>query len=626
MKEKCYLYTRVSSAKQVDGYSLDAQRERLHDYVEYKGLAIAGEYCDAGFSGHSIKGRPQFTQMLDDIVAEKDGIRWVVVFKLSRFGRNAADVLRTMQLLSDFDINLVCVDDAIDSSTPGGRLALSILSAVAEIERENIHIQLEAGRDMMLKGGGFPGGPIPFGYRKGENGLEIFKPEADIVSMIYERYLREDGSIAGVTNYFNEMGYTRRSKNGVMPYTTTFVSDILRRPVYAGKYIHNLRSATGKPVYEVKGSHEAIVSEDIWESTQKKMRDMADRYKPQKEHCSLLAGLIRCPKCGGPMVTCGGGKDINHNHGGYYKPYYSYHCSFHTKKEGVRCSFRRMFSEKRIDKAVYEVICRVDTSTEFREALSDKMAAKKSVEDCRADIKDIRRKIMILETEKRNIGRELDLLDPIDEGYSEAFSELQDKMDVLYDRIDVLEADLEEAENERELAQNDNVVSEELEWFVSDFPKVFDKMTAQERREYCRLFIDRIEVFPEKRKDGRILKSISFTIPIKSLERTSFSGTKKTASVSFSVDCGKAEITAAEANAKATYVQIKKFVRDRYGANVHSLYIAQIKTKCGLDMRKNYNISKKNGRVPNCPADKEKYIVDALKFYKVLGKDVEVMA
>ena len=43
-------------------------------------------------------------------------------------------------------------------------------------------------------------------------------------------------------------------------------------------------------------------------------------------------------------------------------------------------------------------------------------------------------------------------------------------------------------------------------------------------------------------------------------------------------------------------------------------------------MRKNYNISKKNGRVPNCPADKEKYIVDALKFYKVLGKDVEVMA
>ena len=86
MKEKCYLYTRVSSAKQVDGYSLEAQSERLHDYVEYKGLVIAGEYCDAGFSGHSIKGRPQFTQMLDDIVAEKDGIRWVVVFKLSRRG------------------------------------------------------------------------------------------------------------------------------------------------------------------------------------------------------------------------------------------------------------------------------------------------------------------------------------------------------------------------------------------------------------------------------------------------------------------------------------------------------------------------------------------------------------
>ncbi|MFR4154072.1 MAG: recombinase family protein [Coprococcus sp.] len=76
--------------------------------------------------------------MMDDIISQKDNISYVLVFKLSRFGRNAADVLKSMQLLTDYGVDLVSVDDAIDSSTQGGRLTLTILSAVAEIERENI--------------------------------------------------------------------------------------------------------------------------------------------------------------------------------------------------------------------------------------------------------------------------------------------------------------------------------------------------------------------------------------------------------------------------------------------------------------------------------------------------------
>jgi site-specific DNA recombinase len=141
MKKKCYLYTRVSTAAQIEGYSLEAQTEKLRGYAAYRELEIAGEYCDAGKSGKSIKGRPAFQQMLDDIVSEEDGISFVLVFKLSRFGRNAADVLKSMQLLTDYGVDLVCVEDAIDSSTQGGRLTMAILSAVAEIEKENITVQ-----------------------------------------------------------------------------------------------------------------------------------------------------------------------------------------------------------------------------------------------------------------------------------------------------------------------------------------------------------------------------------------------------------------------------------------------------------------------------------------------------
>ena len=113
------------------------------DYNEYE---IAGEYEDAGKSGKSIEGRITFNQMMNDIKSGKDEVSYVLVFKLSRFGRNAADVLATLQVMQDFGVNLICVEDGIDSSKDAGKLMISVLSAVAEIERENIRVQTMEGR------------------------------------------------------------------------------------------------------------------------------------------------------------------------------------------------------------------------------------------------------------------------------------------------------------------------------------------------------------------------------------------------------------------------------------------------------------------------------------------------
>lgn len=100
---------------QVDGYSLDAQKSRMKAYANFNGYEIVGEYEDAGRSGKSIEGRIQFNQMMEDIKTDKDGVAYVLVFKLSRFGRNAADVLSTLQVMQDFGVNLICVEDGIDS-------------------------------------------------------------------------------------------------------------------------------------------------------------------------------------------------------------------------------------------------------------------------------------------------------------------------------------------------------------------------------------------------------------------------------------------------------------------------------------------------------------------------------
>ena len=67
---------------------------------------------------------------------------------------------------------------------------------------------------------------------------------------------------------------------------------------------------------------------------------------------------------------------------------------------------------------------------------------------------------------------------------------------------------------------------------------------------------------------------------------------------------------------KATYQKIKDYVKDKYGVNVHTSYIAQVKRMCGLDMGENYNKSKKeNPEVKQCPQEKVEYIKDALRYF-----------
>ena len=73
-KIKVYLYTRVSTTMQIDGYSLDAQKTKMKAFCDYNEYEIAGEYEDAGKSGKSIEGRVSFNQMMENIKSGKDGV------------------------------------------------------------------------------------------------------------------------------------------------------------------------------------------------------------------------------------------------------------------------------------------------------------------------------------------------------------------------------------------------------------------------------------------------------------------------------------------------------------------------------------------------------------------------
>lgn len=375
-KIKVYLYTRVSTTMQIDGYSLDAQKTKMKAFCDYNEYEIAGEYEDAGKSGKSIEGRIAFNQMMDDIKSGKDEVSYVLVFKLSRFGRNAADVLATLQVMQDFGVNLICVEDGIDSSKDAGKLMISVLSAVAEIERENIRVQTMEGRMQKAREGKWNGGFAPYGYSLIDGKLEVNEEEAVAIRTIFDQYVNTDLEANGIAKYLENHGIHKIARqNGTNPlFDAALIRRIIQNPVYSGKIsygrrrtekVHGMRNEyrqVRKDDYLlVDGLHEALVSEEVWEQAQVKVAAQAKKYekvnRDKGEKIHLLSGILKCPVCGSGMY---GNKAIKkRKDGSNYKDFYYYGYKHRNMTRGHKCDYRRQVHEEMLDAAVAEVISKL---------------------------------------------------------------------------------------------------------------------------------------------------------------------------------------------------------------------------------------------------------------------------
>ena len=375
-KIKVYLYTRVSTTMQIGGYSLDAQKTKMKAFCDYNEYEIAGEYEDAGKSGKSIEGRIAFNQMMDDIKSGKDEVSYVLVFKLSRFGRNAADVLATLQVMQDFGVNLICVEDGIDSSKDAGKLMISVLSAVAEIERENIRVQTMEGRMQKAREGKWNGGFAPYGYSLIDGKLEVNEEEAVAIRTIFDQYVNTDLEANGIAKYLENHGIHKIARqNGTNPlFDAALIRRIIQNPVYSGKIsygrrrtekVHGTRNEyrqVRKDDYLlVDGLHEALVSEEVWEQAQVKVAAQAKKYekvnRDKGEKIHLLSGILKCPVCGSGMY---GNKAIKkRKDGSNYKDFYYYGYKHRNMTRGHKCDYRRQVHEEMLDAAVAEVISKL---------------------------------------------------------------------------------------------------------------------------------------------------------------------------------------------------------------------------------------------------------------------------
>ena len=651
MKKKCYIYIRVSTTMQVDGYSLEAQKERLMKFAEFQEMEVVREYCDAGKSGKSITGRPEFQRMLQDVSEERDGVAFILVFKLSRFGRNAADVLNSLQFIQDYGVNLICVEDGIDSSKDSGKLTITVLSAVAEIERENILVQTMEGRKQKAREGKWNGGQAPFGYDLDSKNstLVVNEEEAEIVRIIYDKFVHTDMGADAICNYLNQRGYTKKKVRGheLNYFARGLIMKILDNPVYTGKI------AYGKNITEkVKGTrdeyrrvktddylladglHEAIVDEETWEAAREKRKRTGVKWNKTHslEHEHILSGLLKCPVCGAGMA--GTVRRRKNKKSGEYKDDFYYRCQHRRKiDEEHLCDFKPSLNQNEINAEVEWFIRGMIADERFHEYIGERLQEKVDVSNLEEERDQLKGQLQQVVGAKNKLLVMLDTLDAGDKHYARKFQDMQDRLDNLYDRISGFENEIADVEEKIKAAYGRQISEKQLYQILQKFDILYAEMSDIEKKEFMQLFIDAIELYPEKMDDGRIIRQIDLAFPVyyegfegeairllnENTVETVCLLSKLNVKHHIEVEITMDELDLTAAESKATYDEIKAYVLEKFGFKVSQLYIAQIKRKCGIIERKNYNQSKKeDAKVPKCPPEKEAAIMDALKHFQMI--------
>ena len=227
----------------------------------------------------------------------------------------------------------------------------------------------------------------------------------------------------------------------------------------------------------------------------------------------------------------------------------------------------------------------------------------------------------------------MDTLDINDAHYDRKILDLQRRYDEQYDTIEEIEVQIGELQSQIRSIQQEKISGDNIYRLLLAFDEVYHSATEAEQKEFMKAFIERIEMFPEKRKDGSWIRKIVFNFPVpvdgeevKELPletETTVEAvlllTKLNVDRHVEVEVSMDELDVTAAESKATYDQIRDYVWEHHQLKVSNLYIAQVKEKCGIKKRENYNKPKSNyNRQPRCPSEKETAIRDALKFYKII--------
>lgn len=300
-------YCRVSTDKEDQLNSLEAQKEFFAEYTKRTGDTLVGLYADEGISGTKIKNRKEFLRMMTD--AQHGLFDLVVVKDISRFARNTVDLLQNVRKLKSLGIETQFLT-ANMTSMGNSEFVLTIFGALAQEESANTSKRVKFGKKMNAEKGRVPN--IVYGYDKtiGDYfNLSINKAEAETVRQIYKWYLDEGYGAAKIANMLNESG-SKTKRN--CKWSQNAICRILTNELYTGKIINGKqevsdfltgqRKAKDETEWFVVGRPELrIIDDESFETAQEILRGRHDAFHMKHERQSnkhLFSTLIKCKECG----------------------------------------------------------------------------------------------------------------------------------------------------------------------------------------------------------------------------------------------------------------------------------------------------------------------------------------
>jgi len=271
-------YVRISQERNLrNRYGMDAQIADVQRYVGYRGWKLSRVYRENGVSGY-VRERPALDRLLADA---KAGRFDVAVFpSIDRAARSVTNMIEIDDALRESNVTVVFIREGVDTSTHMGQFFRNICASIAQFEGKLIYERMSKGKRRKAAQGGYTGGWLPYGYRRGKRRAVVVEEEAAIVRQIFAWRL-EGKSYNQIVRELRRRN-VRTQRGGRWAGST--VRDICGRAFYAG------RNRCGGEY--VRGKQEAIISVETFNKAQRVFHDEADhkRYGSIRSRLQLPEG------------------------------------------------------------------------------------------------------------------------------------------------------------------------------------------------------------------------------------------------------------------------------------------------------------------------------------------------
>ncbi|MEW9921140.1 recombinase family protein [Marimonas sp. MJW-29] len=283
----CFGYIRVSTQKQGEGVSLDAQKEAIQVFASQRGLTITKWFEEKQTAAKG--GRPIFNQMLRQL--RRGAASGVIIHKIDRSARNLRDWAMFSEL-PDAGVNVYVATESLDFTSRGGRLTADIQAVIAADYIRNLREETIKGIQGRLKQGLYPF-KAPVGYLdQGRGKPKVPDPKtAPIIREMFRRYSTGQETYMSLIDWAERRGL-RNQKGG--PLSLHGIETILGNPFYAG-LIRIKRTGQSYP-----GIHDPIITISLYEEVEAVRTGRRGQIKTRHQH--LFRRLFSCGHCDGCMI------------------------------------------------------------------------------------------------------------------------------------------------------------------------------------------------------------------------------------------------------------------------------------------------------------------------------------